>query len=282
MSGFNSSSRAPKTGKGVDKDTPQKKRFFYFFELFFRKFWKLIMLNMLYILYCVPIITIGPATVALFAVLRNFSLEKPVFLSSDFSDEFKRNFKQGFFAGLINAVVGFFIIASVYFYLQMVAVSKIFYVFLFITFALAFILITASFYLFTMISVVDQSLKQMIKNALLIAIVSVKTNILTIIALLFSTLLIVMITCAQYITAYGIMWIIAYYLMIGIALSAFVIVFNSYQYIEKYVIEPYYQKTGEKRPDEPDYSDIDEEDFVIFEDWGSKETSKKSDENDKN
>ena len=34
-----------KEGPGVSKDAPEKKRFFLFFELYFRKFWKMIELN---------------------------------------------------------------------------------------------------------------------------------------------------------------------------------------------------------------------------------------------
>lgn len=39
----------------------KKKRFFLFFELYFRKFWKMIELNLLFLVCCIPIVTIGPA-----------------------------------------------------------------------------------------------------------------------------------------------------------------------------------------------------------------------------
>ena len=37
-----------KPGKGIDKNAPQKHRFLFFFELFFRKIWKLLGLNIIY------------------------------------------------------------------------------------------------------------------------------------------------------------------------------------------------------------------------------------------
>ncbi len=52
--GFNYS----KPGPGVDKDAPKKKGIFLYFELFFRKFWKLIQANMLYFLCSIPMILI--------------------------------------------------------------------------------------------------------------------------------------------------------------------------------------------------------------------------------
>ncbi len=43
-----------KPGKGIDKDAPQKRSFFRFFDIFFRKFWHLVRLNLLYALTMLP------------------------------------------------------------------------------------------------------------------------------------------------------------------------------------------------------------------------------------
>ena len=45
-----------KPGKGVEKNEQQKRPFFLFFELFFAKFWKMIQLNLLYLLFWIPAI----------------------------------------------------------------------------------------------------------------------------------------------------------------------------------------------------------------------------------
>ncbi len=47
-----------KPGPGIDKDAPQKKGIFRYFEMFFRKFWKLIQVNMLTFLVSIPFILI--------------------------------------------------------------------------------------------------------------------------------------------------------------------------------------------------------------------------------
>ena len=54
MAGFLGFGNFQKPGKGVKKNEPEKKRFFQFFELFFRKLTKLIQLNLLYLLFCIP------------------------------------------------------------------------------------------------------------------------------------------------------------------------------------------------------------------------------------
>jgi hypothetical protein len=61
------------------------------------------------------------------------------------------------------------------------------------------------------------------------------------------------------------------------AIIIFTITFNSYPVIQKYVINPYYEQNGEINPELEDSIDEDE---VLFEDMGGKETpvdnSKKS------
>ncbi len=54
MAGFFGIGDFTKEGKGVDKDAPKKRGPFAFLELFFRKFWKLSRLNMLYAFTALP------------------------------------------------------------------------------------------------------------------------------------------------------------------------------------------------------------------------------------
>ena len=45
-----------KPGKGIEKDAPEKRRFFLFFELFFGKFFKLVTVNVIYFITLLPLI----------------------------------------------------------------------------------------------------------------------------------------------------------------------------------------------------------------------------------
>lgn len=58
MAGFLGFGDFTKEGKGVEKDAPQKRSIFLFFELFFRKFFKLIGLNLLYFISSIPTIIV--------------------------------------------------------------------------------------------------------------------------------------------------------------------------------------------------------------------------------
>ncbi len=57
MAGFFGLFNYAKPGKGVSKDAPEKKRFFLFFELYFRKFWKLLLLNFMYAVITFPFVS---------------------------------------------------------------------------------------------------------------------------------------------------------------------------------------------------------------------------------
>lgn len=255
-----------KPGKGVDKNAPQKKRFFLFFELFFRKFSKMVLLNLMYLLFCLPIITIGPATVALMKILRDMSLEKPIFLWSDYVEAFKKNFKQGFIVGLIDLVIAILLYISSNFYLYKITAEQnnMFYLPLAITMFVTIIVLMMNFYLLLMIPIVDLKLLPMIKNSFSLAILGIKSNIFTIVFIF------TIFVSLRYIP---ILFTIILFPIILFSFIGFIIAFNSYKYIEQYVIEPYYEKTGERRPDVY-YFDGDFDD-AIFEDIGTKEVSVK-------
>ncbi|MGI5959464.1 MAG: YesL family protein [Massiliimalia sp.] len=262
MAGFFGFFDYSKPGKGVDKDAPQKKRFFYFFELYFRKFWKLITLNLMYVLFCIPIITIGPATAAMSKILRDFSMERSVFLWSDFVEAFKKNFKQGLAMEIIDILVFFVAITSCVFYSRWAGQNKVMYVPFVIVGAILIVAVMMNYFIFVMIPTLDMKLKAMIRNAFLLSILALKTNVCTLIfTLLFSF------AVFFYLPAAIILVPTIYFSTLG-----FIIVFNSYQYLEKYIIQPYYEQTGERRPDVyyPDEDEFDEDD-VIFEDIGTRE-----------
>ena len=100
MAGFFGLFDLAKAGPGVSKNEPKKKRFFLFWELYFRKFFKLILAGLLYLVVSIPIVTIGLAQAGLTFVKRNYSREKHVFLPSDFFDTIKRTGSKRLFAVL--------------------------------------------------------------------------------------------------------------------------------------------------------------------------------------
>ena len=83
-----------KEGKGVKKDEPRKKPFFAFFEEYFRHFSKLLTAGLLWIPFVVLIIPSGLGNVGMYGVTRSLSLQRPCFVTSDFFDYIKKNWKH--------------------------------------------------------------------------------------------------------------------------------------------------------------------------------------------
>jgi uncharacterized membrane protein YesL len=93
-------------GKGIEKNTPPKKGIPLFVELLTIDFWGFVGLNMLYFVLCIPVVTIGGATLAYNKLCCDIISNKHVFVFSDFFEEFKRSFKKGI---LLSVVIVFVI-----------------------------------------------------------------------------------------------------------------------------------------------------------------------------
>jgi len=94
-------------GKGVNPDDPKLRGPFRFFYVYGVNFFKILKLNLLYILFCLPVVTIGPATAAMVYVLKCHINEEHVFLFYDFFRTFKENFIKSLGFSLIQAAALF-------------------------------------------------------------------------------------------------------------------------------------------------------------------------------
>lgn len=287
-----------KPGKGVKKGESDKKRFFQFFDLISRKFSKLIQLNLMFLLFSLPAILFGvlgvflsgifipnlpqyeqmfatvslfiialavgltgPAVAAMVKITRYYNDEKPVFLWSDYLQAYKSNFKQSLIMGLINGVVGYIFVQACLFYLgQTVTGSWLFWILLGLVLSLGLIMLFTNFYTYLVIVSVELPLRQIIKNSISFAFLGLKTNFIT----------------GVIIVGIGIgMWTLighgmVLFLLIGMALAAVIlfsfctmlITFNSFQYVYRYSIRPYYVLNNLPDP----YDTEEEEEVSIFTD----------------
>lgn len=228
-----------KPGKGVEKNAPPKKRLALFFEIYVRKFWKLIQLNFLFLVFCLPIVTIIPAWTAMMKITTNYALERPVFLYADFFAAFRENFKKSLIAGVL--FLGVLLIQSIsgQMYWQAIATSPFFYLPMMIVFSLALVVLFSFAYLSVMIPLLDMNLKPMIQNALRLTVLGVKGNLILTGATLFLVGLVVGFFPFSFF----------FVLVLFFSTMAFVVSFLCYPEIEKRIISPYYESTEEERPD---------------------------------
>lgn len=65
-----------------------------------------IWLNILWFLCCIPIVTIGPATTALYYCMQHIVLDEDSYITKMFFRSFKENFKQSMLVGIIMTILG--------------------------------------------------------------------------------------------------------------------------------------------------------------------------------
>lgn len=66
--------------------------------------WDILKLNFMWIIFCIPIVTIGGSTIAAFSVLLRMSEDQEGNVIKDFWKAFRENWKQGIFIGLLPPI----------------------------------------------------------------------------------------------------------------------------------------------------------------------------------
>ena len=251
-------------GPGVSKNAPKKNRFFLFWELYFRKFWKLILANLLYVLFSLPLVTVGLAEAGLTYITRNYVREKHAFVWGDFIGTIKKNWKQALPIGFLNAFLEICLIVDVFFYSSVDIESK---VTRFVMTAVAMLLLVIftfmRYYIPLMIVTFKLSWKQLYKNAFIFAFAAIGPNVVitlgtgvfyffagTTVSGFVTRLLddagpfLTEEEITAYFSAFAIFLLI--YLLFFPAFRAFLIQFCIFPKVQKHMIDPYYKE----HPDE--------------------------------
>ncbi len=247
------------SGSGVAKKAPQKKPFFRFCDAFINKFWVLIQINLIYVLFCLPVVTFGPATAAMTALMRNIYLEKPQFIFHDFWQAFKKNFKQSFFVGIADLLAIGLAIFAFLFYTPYLDTEDMYTLYCALTMAAEVIFLLINFYIYPQIVALNLSMPAILKNSLILAFANIKGNLITLAFFIIYAVLFMFFPPIMAVAS----------TVFPFAFMAMVSVFCCYPYIQKLIINPFYEENGEKNPELPDYDEDDEN--AVFEDKGGEE-----------
>ena len=224
---------------GVLKTPHEKSGFVKYTAIYFSHFWKLMALNFIYVLFCIPIVTIGPATAALTKVCRNYSQERHAYLFADFWNGFKQNFKQGLIFGLIDSafVVIFFVGAP--FYIAWAKMMPIIYVLLFVFLAFILIFVMMNFYIFIMVSSTNLKIKQIIKNSFILVYLGMKKSLICLVVYV-----LLMSVCVLFYPPSLVLVV-----TLPFSFISFLNCSLCYPVVRKYIIQPYYDQIGEENPE---------------------------------
>ncbi len=76
---------------------------------FFARLWDVIVLNFLWLLFSIPIVTIGASTVAAYSVCLKMVDDEEGYIARSFMKAFKDNFRQGVILGIITMAAGYIV-----------------------------------------------------------------------------------------------------------------------------------------------------------------------------
>jgi uncharacterized membrane protein YesL len=131
----------------------------------------MMLLNMLYLLFCIPIVTIGPATAALHYVTLKYVSKEEERVWAPFIHSFKQNLKQGMIIGVIATGIGAFLAFDLYVLYPQAMNGSWPYMVLFLMVVLASIIyLMIMAYVYPLLARYDNSLKQMLRTALVLSI----------------------------------------------------------------------------------------------------------------
>jgi len=126
----------------------------------------IVLLNFLFLLFCIPIITIGSSTTALYSVLMKLVRDEDKYIVKNFIGAFKRNFTQSTVVWFIMLASGFLLLANITFLGNLSGVPKIFFASMLIIFGLVYLCILL--FVFPYMARYKDTIKKSLLNSLLI------------------------------------------------------------------------------------------------------------------
>lgn len=275
------SNRYDKPGRGIDPDAPQKRSFFRYIDIFWRKPMHFIKANLLYdavgFIFALPffiafffmysamlfaseqagelsvyvaaimafftacayvsIMGIGPATAGMTYIYRNYAREEHAWLWSDFKDSFKANIKQASIVYLTDIVVLILLYIAFSFYSHMGGwIGYIRYVILMVT----ILFMMMHMYIYQMMVTFELSLRDLYKNAFLFTLGRLPGNVF-VFAVVIAVHIVLPFFLAVVTGSYYI-WVLMIFaaleLFVTQSLMSFLVNFNAYPKIKKYMLDP--------------------------------------------
>lgn len=161
------SAHITREGPGVDRHAPPKRGLALLADVVRREWWMLIQLNLLYILFALPLVTLPAAQIAASRVTALMLEDRPVYLWRDFWEAFRSRFWRATALGLVIVAAlatGAYATAA---FLQAAKASIVFALPLAIAFSTTLFALIAAAYAMTLLALRDQPLHVVLRLALL-------------------------------------------------------------------------------------------------------------------
>lgn len=196
-----------------------------FFDLLRQNAWELLLLNLMFLLASLPVITLPPALAAMSRINMQAFEQRGCPLLRSFWTAFRETFGASYAIGLPIAVVDMAAFFLVPFYLAAAAQNAMFFLPLAVVVTTVLLATMAGFYAFAMLGTVDLPLGKLLKNAILLAFLRFPVNVAACVALAFIAIVILI----------GLPYTAAA-LSIAFALGNFIATFCAWGGIRRYIV----------------------------------------------
>ncbi len=183
-------------------------------------------------------VTFGWQNVGATYVLRGMVRGEPVFVWSDYFYAIKRNLKQGLLLGMLDFVVIFLLAFDIGYFWNQAGSSFLTNVGFWAVCALLILYFLMRFYIYLLLVTFELSIRKILKNALIFAVLGFKRNIMAILGLVLITAINVLLLLLLGPTPVGGVPIILPFLYY-LSVTAFTSAYAAYPIIERYMIIPY-------------------------------------------
>lgn len=222
----------------------------------------LVILNLLFIISCIPIVTIGAATTALYSITLKMARNEESYIVKGYWKAFKENFKQSTIMWLVMLVAGIILYMDIKIVTSTTtSASKIYLILLL---AITLILAMGIIYIFPLQAKFYNTIKGTVKNAFLMALANLPYTAIIMVITIGSVILTFLNSTTLY---YGLL----IWLLVGFSVIAYL---NSRFFMK--VFDPYIKKL---QADETAASgDISEEFSSVFKNLSPQELPKENEE----
>lgn len=146
-----------------------------------------VILNIVFLVTCIPVVTIGPAVSALYTITLREVRNEQGYIVRPYLTAFKENFKQSFLLSVFYTVIGAVLLYNLAFWAQMKTAAGT--VFLVVVAVCVLLYVLSLLYVFALSARFDNTVKLTIKNSLLIALASPKQTVMLLLILAIGSVL---------------------------------------------------------------------------------------------
>lgn|SRR5690606_2437750 len=148
--------------------------------IFLEKLSNIFILNLIWVIACIPIVTIFPATAAMHSVIRQWKIKGETTVLKPFIKQFKLNFKQSFLVGLLWIPFAVLLYVDYIFVIQTQSGLRL--ALLIPLFLIALLFTFMSAFLFPVMVHYNLRIRDVLKNTFIISLAYFPTTLLVLIA----------------------------------------------------------------------------------------------------